>query len=282
MLRLFTINDFAPVTGLSGFCGTNDQTEREAVTIAKNIANQVYETRTAVFTSADTKGMTDPQIAALAEITITELAYLQTLGELGCFLASSYSDDENQKNAAASGEDTNSESDEEKDDAPVRRTASTTIRQPPPIGNLAANLLIASGKIRQEILDVCQKLSIQTPFLAATLSEKMSHEQRRQHYTVLVNTIFTRFGGGHSSIEVRMPIDGIFEQISRISESVWNLLTLCSMTNAFRFIGEHSCFKTMVINPNDSIFGNNGWRIMTPAATCQLTGTFESAEPTSA
>ena len=266
MLRLLNRGDFTPTTaGLSGFQGSREQILGEAATMAKSLVNQISETRNVGFTSTDTKQMTDNQIAALSVITITELAYLQRLGEVGCFIASSYSDDENQRIAAdASGDDTKSES-EEDDNILIR----TPTRQAPPIGSLATNLLIASGKIRQQIGEVCQKLSIMTPVLAATLSEEKSPEQREQSYQSLVSTLFTRFGGGKASVQVQIPIDGIFEQICRISESVWNLMSLCAMTNTFRFIEEHQHFKSVDINPDHSIFGNNGWRTVSRAAILQ-------------
>lgn len=276
MLRLLKKGDFTPTTtGLSGFQGNATQILSAANTIAAEKEKQVKETRNACFTSSDTRQMTDEQIAALAEITITELAYLQRLGEVGCFIASSFSDDENQRNATeASGNDTTSESEEEDDSGLLTRTASVSVmpmRQstPPPIGNLAANMLIASGNIRKEIDAVCQKLGIMTPILAATLSEEKLPEQREQSHQSLVSTLFTRFGGGKASVEVQIPIDGIFEQINKISESIWNLMDLCAMTSTFHFIEEHQHFKTIDINPDDSIFGNNGWRIATRVSVSQ-------------
>ena len=275
MLRLLKRGDFTPTTaGLSGFQGNRGQILGEVDTLAKSKEKQVKEIRNAYFTTPDVRQMTDEQIAALAEITITELAYLQRLGEVGCFIASSYSDDENQRKATeASGDDTNSESEEEDDGGLLTRSASSSVpmRQatPPPIGNLAANMLIASGNIRKQISEVCQKLSIMTPILTATLSEEKSPEQREQSHQALVSTLFTRFGGGKASVEVQIPIDGIFEQMCKISESVWNLMSLCAMTNTFHFIEEHQHFKTIDINPDDSIFGNNGWRIVTRGGVSQ-------------
>jgi hypothetical protein len=275
MLRLLKKGTFTrATTDLSGFQGNMAQILSEVDTIAKAKEKQVKETRNAYFTTPDVRQMSDEQIAALAEITITELAYLQRLGEVGCFIASSYSDEENHRNATeASGDDTNSESEEEDDGGLLTRSASSSVpmRQatPPPIGNLAANLLIASGKIRQQIGVVCQKLSVMTPVLAATLSEEKTPEQREQSHQALVRTVFTRFGGGNASVQVQIPIDGIFEQMCQISESIWNLMSLCAMTSTFHFIEEHQHFKSIDINPDDSIFGNDGWRIVTRASLSQ-------------
>jgi hypothetical protein len=268
MLRLLNRGDFTLTTaGFSGFQGKREQILVEVATMAKSMVNQISETRNVGFTSSDTRQMTDDQIAALSVITITELAYLHRMGEVGCFIASSYSDDENQRiEAEASGNDTNSESEEEDDNILIR---TLTRQAPPPIGSLVTNLLIASGKIRQQIGEVCQNLSIMTPILAATLSEEKSPEQREQSYQSLVSTLFTRFGGGKASVEVQIPINGIFEQICHISESVWNLMTLCAMTNTFRFVEEHKHFKSVDINPDHSIFGNNGWRTVSRAAILQ-------------
>jgi hypothetical protein len=275
MLRILKRYDYTPATeDLSGFQGNTAQVLSEVDAIAKTTDKQVKETRKANFTSSDTRQMNDEQIAALAEITVTELAYLQRLGEVGCFIASSYSDDENHRNATeASFDDTDSESEEEDDGGLLKRSVSVSVpmRQATqtPIGNLATNLLIASGNIRNQIIDVCQKLSVMTPVLAATLSEEKTPEQRKQAHQALVRTVFTRFGGGHSPVEVQIPIDGIFAQMTKISESIWGLMNLCAMTSTFHFIEEHEHFKSIVINPDDSIFGNNGWRIVTRASLSQ-------------
>jgi hypothetical protein len=231
-------NGFYPISSdLCGFSGDTDQITTEAETIANSLEQQVFSTRTVVISAEYVR--TDPQIAALAELTITELAHLQRLGDIGCFLASAYSVEEN-----------------------------IATQQPPPpeCVRIASSLLVASGKIRQEIVDVCHKLTILSPILAATLSTDLSLTLQQQYHRKLVATLFTRFGGGGSSIEVRLPVplNDIFEQICRISESVWILMTVYSMIDAFRFIEDH---KSMTIDPNDSIFGNNGWRVIQQAAT---------------
>lgn len=232
MLKVLKTGFYPISSDLCGFSGDTTQIITEAETIATSFEQQVLETRTVAISL---ENMTDPQIAALAEITITELAHIQLLSELVCFIASSYSVEEN------------------------------TSIQP----SIASSLLVASGKIRQEIVEVCHKLTIISPILAATLSTNVSLTYQQQYHRKLVATLFTRFGGGCSPIEVRLPVplNGILEQICTISESVWILMTVYSMINAFHFIEEHHTFKSMTINPRDSIFGNNGWKVIQQAAT---------------
>ena len=258
-------NGFSPS---ANFTGSLDDIRFEAVRFAADISRQVFANKTVRISKDDDTScpMTDAQLAALAEIAIVELAYIQRMSNIGDYLALAYSDDEMQTGTPMA---VDSSSDEE-EEAYLCRTASSAPEERSQIGQLAASLLIASGQIKTLIEDLCQKLTIQSPVVASTISTNYSETDRRRSHERLVNTLFVRFGGGGSSVEVQMidiTVDEVFETLCGISQSVWNFMNLCAMMNAFRFLYTHSLFKTATINPDESIFGNGGWKIVEKAAT---------------
>ena len=216
MLRVLR-NGFSPISNdLCGFSGDTDRIITEAETLALSFERQVVETgNVSVLPECKT---TDPQIAALAEITITELTYLQEISKRVQLFISSYSGR---------------------------------------FECIVPSLLIACEKIQNEMTDVCTKLTIIKPILSATTSTHLSSTQQHYYNRKLVSTVFTRFGGGRASIEVRVPINGIFEQICSISKLIWSVINVCSMLTDH--IDFHSISADM--KPMNSIFANNGWRI---------------------
>lgn len=215
MLRVLRTR-FSPISSdLCGFSGDTHQITIEAETFAVSFERQIAETGN-VFVLPECK-TTDPQIAALAEITITELVYLQEISKRIQSFISSYSGR---------------------------------------FDCIVPSLLIACEKIQQEMTDVCTKLTIIKPILSATTSAHLSSTQQHHYHRKLVSTVFTRFGGGRASIEVQVPIRGIFEQICCISKLIWSVIHVCSM------LTDHIDFHSMSIDtdPMDSIFANNGWR----------------------
>ena len=266
-------NGFSPY---ADFPGSPDDIRFEAVRFAADISRQVSTNKKVSISKDDGARcpMTDAELAALAEIAIFELAYIQRLSNIGDYLAIAYLDDEMQPQTPMA---VDSSSDEEEEEVCLCRTASSTCdpQEQSPIGQLAANMLIASGQIKRMIEELCQKLTIQSPVVASTISPNYSETDRRRSHERLVNTLFVRFGGGGSLVEVQMigiTVDEVFETLCRISQSVWNLMTLCAMTNAFRFLDRHSMFKTSTINPDESIFGNGGWKIVEDAAKMEFLG----------
>ena len=216
MLRVLR-NGFSPISNdLCGFSGDTEQIITEAETLALSFERRIVETgNVSVLPECKT---TDPQIAALAEITITELVYLQHISKLIQSFISSYSGR---------------------------------------FECIIPSLLIACEKIQQEITDVCTKLTIIKPILSATTSSHLSSTQHHHYNRKLVSTIFTRFGGGRAPIEVQVPMCGIFEQICSISKLIWSVINVCSiLTDHIDF---HSISADM--DPMNSIFANNGWRI---------------------
>jgi hypothetical protein len=216
MLRVLR-NGFIPISSdLCGFSGDTNRIITEAETLALSFERQIAETgNVSVLPECKT---TDPQIAALAELTITELVYLQEISKRVQSFISSYS------------------------------------------GRfewIVPNLMIACEKIQQEMTDVCTKLTIIKPILSATTSSHLSSAQHDHYHRKLVSTIFTRFGGGRASIEVQVPICGIFEQIYSISKLIWSVIHVCSMLTDH--IDFHSISADM--DTTESIFANNGWRV---------------------
>jgi hypothetical protein len=215
MLRVLR-DGFSPISSdLCGFSGDTHRITIEAETFAVSFERQIAETGN-VFVLPEYK-TTDPQIAALAEMTITELVYFQHSSKLAQSFISSYSGR---------------------------------------FDCIVPSLLIACEKIQQEMTDVCNKLTIIKPILSATTSEHLSSTQQHHYHRKLVSTVFTRFGGGHASIEVQVPMNGIFEQICCISKLIWSVLNVCSM------LTDHIDFHSISIGTDttDSIFANNGWR----------------------
>jgi hypothetical protein len=182
-------NGFSPIsTDLCGFSGDTDRIITEAETLVLSFEQQIVETGNAVVLPVFKT--TDPQTAALAEITITELVYLQQIS---------------------------------------KRTQSFVTSYSGRLECIVPSLLIACEKVQQEIGDVCTKLTIIKPILSATTSSHLSLTQHHYYYRKLVSTIFTRFGGGCAAIETRVPINGIFEQICSISKLIWSVINVCSM-----------------------------------------------------
>jgi hypothetical protein len=266
-------NGFSPC---APFQGSLDDIRYEAVRFAADISRQVSANKK-VRISKDEGPMTVAELAALAEITIFELAYIQRLYNIGDYLALAYSDEEMQTGTPMAVDS----SSEEEEEVCLCRTASCAPQEQSQIGQLAANMLIASGQIKRMIEELCQKLTIESPVVASTISPNYSETDRRRYHERLVNTLFVRFGGGGSLVEVQMigiTVDEVFETLCQISQSVWNLMTLCAMTNAFRFLDRHPTFKTSTIDPNETIFGNGGWKIVEDAATMEFLGSTSQSD----
>jgi hypothetical protein len=207
---------FLPISSdLCGFSGDTDRITTEAETLANSFERQVIETGNMYVLPVDKTN--DPQIAALAEITITELIYLQDISKRAQSFVSSYSGR---------------------------------------FECIVSSLLVACEKIQNEMTDVCIKLTIIKPILSATTSAHLSSTQQQYYTRKLVSTIFTRFGGGRASIEVQVPINGVFEQICRISKLIWSVINVCYM------LSDHIDFNSISIDSRDSIFANNGWQIV--------------------
>jgi hypothetical protein len=66
---------------------------------------------------------------------------------------------------------------------------------------------------------------------------------------------------------------GVLSKLCEISQNAWALMNLCGMLHTFKFrpnIGTSPLFDTILIQPTESVFGNNGWRPVLQAAVLKF------------
>ena len=195
--------------------------------------------------------MNKTKLTAFAEIILTEMLYYNQLGEIGCFLASAYNDDDAQ----------NKENNE-------------------PIGQLSANMLIASGRVRQKLIQLTELLEVSYTLLAPASYASTSTsppETTRSTYGLLLSLIHNKLGGNSYDADNDEPLvtlrHEVLSTLCEISESAWGIINLCGMMNAFRYspnIGTSPLFDTVKLLPSESVFGNNGWRPILKAAVLRI------------
>jgi hypothetical protein len=219
-------------------------------------------------------------VAALSELVTTELLYYYQLGEIGCFLASAYSDEENQNHDqhqpevetdsdsdsdSGSGSGSGSECDEFEPALLVRSQSHLPEPKPVPVpthvNQLSANLLIASGRVRQKILEIATSLGVAVGMFGPASLRNTEYVERRHMYGLVLHEIFVALGGKSDSADN----DEIFCQrrsqvmqaLCEVSKMTWTLMNLCAMTNTFRFmLPDDPLFNTVKIDPIESVFGN--------------------------
>jgi hypothetical protein len=286
-----------------------DEVRYEAVKLATMIAAEVRKHGISSFPQIDFTASGDAEtderdevrssavmkkttVAALAEIVITETIYYHQLAEIGCFLASSFSEqeqDEKQQQqqlvrtvsfGEEEGEDLcggdcdcfDSDSDYGSD---CDDKCETEHQQSP----LAANLLIASGRVRSSVMELTEMLDVSYKLLAPAGYIQDPHNQQsvRNMYGLLVSLVYTRIGGrsydadnGDTMLNIRR---GVLSKLCEISQNAWALMNLCGMLHTFKFrpnIGTSPLFDTILIQPTESVFGNNGWRPVLQAAVLKF------------
>lgn len=226
-----------------------DGVRYEAVRLSASIARHLKNNHDYGFQTKETNDtlglntMNKTKLTAFAEIILTETLYYNQLGEIGCFLASAYSDDETQ-----------------------------------PTGQLSANMLIASGRVRQKLIQLTELLDVSYTLLApASYASTSTPETTRSIYGLLLSLIHTKLGGNsydadndESLVTLRRKV---LSMLCEISESAWAIITLCGMMNAFRYsptMGTSPLFDTVNLLSSESVFGNNGWRPVIEAAVLEL------------
>ncbi len=227
--------------------------------------------------------------AALAEVVTTELLYYHQLGEIGCFLASAYSDEENQNqeqppqvesDSSDSDSDLELDSDSECGDdfdpslsllcrsqSYLPEPVADPVPEPVPVpamthvNQLSANLLIASGRVRQKILEIAESLGVAVGMFGPASLRNTKYVERRHMYGLVLHEIFVAIGGKSESVDN----DEIFcqrrsqvmQELCEVSKMTWTLMNLCAMTNTFRFmLPDDPLFNTVKIDPLESVFGN--------------------------
>ena len=271
----------------------SDRIRYQVVKLAARISCQVRESGTAIESIDDVSNFDKPMAAAFAELVTTELLYYYQLGEIGCYLASTYSDEENQKNQTNEQSEDDSEEDEddsEEDEADdddagylLQRTMSSG-RAPSPapapapgpvVNQLSANLLIASGRVRQEILKFATFLGISVEMFGAASFQSNSTLEKRHFYCLLVHQVFV-FIGGKSDTSQNDELfyqrrRNVLDTLCEISKMAWTLMNLCAMTNTFQFETDTPLFNTIKINHIESVFGNKRWRAYSEYSCTNIT-----------
>jgi hypothetical protein len=184
--------------------------------------------------------MNKAKLTGLAETILTEVLYYNQLDEIGCFLASAYSNDENQN------------------------------------GQLSANMLIACGRNREKLIQLTERLDISYALLGPA-SYTQPSEQSRSMYGTLLSLIHTKLGGNsydanndEPSVTLRREVLSL---LCEISEHAWTVMNLCGMLNAFKYspnVGTSPLFDTVQVIPSESVFGNNGWKSSLKAAVMRI------------
>jgi hypothetical protein len=300
-------NGFAPNGAISQKFQT-DRVRYEVVKLSAAISAQVRETGSAVASDSSSEGdlndLDQEMIAALTELTTTELLYFHQLGEIGCYLASAYADEENDNQAQpdydcgadgasspSSKTDSESESEEVEPcllarsascaeptqsrathDATHSRAHARTQPIQSSVNQLSANLLIASGRVRQAILELATILGVSvTLFTPASFQDADESDRKRYYYGLIAHEVFVYMGGKGITCQNGEPYHQrrvqVLNTLCDISKMTWTLMNLCAMTNTFRFATDTPLFKTVKVDPIESVFGNNGWRPVLPVAT---------------
>jgi hypothetical protein len=271
--------------------------------IAVSISSQLMETGTV--SEADFNNFDETMTKALAELIATELNYYFKLSEIGCHLTAAYDNEQShleepQTPRPVPEEEIDDDDDDADDDdsfsplaefkGPLHRTMSMPMSSAYPriissslpsttasmghFNQLAANLLIASGRVREQISELAKCLGISIDALGAASFQNVnvSETDKDSCHLKLVHSIFTFIGGRsgeapqndetHCARRVRT-----IETLCEISKMTWALMNLCVMTNTFRFASESPLFKTAAIDPIESVFGNNGWHAVHTTTT---------------
>lgn len=276
-----------------------DQVRYEAVKLSARVSSHVMESGSGL--GVDVDNLNKRSLAALAELVTTELLYYHQIGEVGCFIASAYSDEEtqiqeNQIQDQPPSFDSGSDSDSECDDSepgcnllcrsqsqlpepaavPVPVPAMTHVNQ------LSANLLIASGRVRQKILEIATSLGVAVGMFGSASLRNTEYVERRHMYGLVLHEIFVALGGKSDSVdndEIFCQRRGqVMQELCEVSKMTWTLMNLCAMTNTFRFmLPDDPLFNTVKIDPLESVFGNRNRSWSSPVQSRD-----ESAAATSA
>ena len=252
-----------------------DQVRYEAVKLSAGVSSHVMESGLGL----DLDDLNKRSVAALSELVTTELLYYHQIGEIGCFLASTYSDEENQNHDQHQPhqpqvDDSDSECGDDFDPSlSVLMRSQSHLPEPEPVpvpvpapamthvNQLSANLLIASGRVRQKILEIATSLGVAVGMFGPASLRNTEYVERRHMYGLVLHEIFVALGGKSDSADN----DEIFcqrrsqvmQELSEVSKMTWTLMNLCAMTNTFRFmLPDDPLFNTVKIDPIESVFGN--------------------------
>ena len=258
-----------------------DQVRYETVKLSAGVSSHVMDSGLGI----DLDDLNKRSAAALAELVTTELLYYHQLGEIGCFLASAYSDEETQNQVQSPKvesdleleSDSDSECGDDSEPGLLCRSQShlpdpvpvpVPVPVPTHVNQLSANLLIASGRVRQKILEIATSMGVAVGMFGAASLRNTNYVERRHMYGLVLHEIFVALGGTSDSADN----DEIFcqrrsqviQELCEVSKMTWTLMNLCAMTNTFRFmLPDDPLFNTVKIDPIESVFGNRSrsWSI---------------------
>jgi hypothetical protein len=251
-----------------------DQVRYEAVKLSAGVSSHVMDSGSGLGLGIDLDDLNNCSAAALSELVTTELLYYYQLGEIGCFLASAYSDEENQDQyqpqVDSDSSDLDSDSDSECDhdfDPSLRSQSHLPEPEPVPVptithvNQLSANLLIASGRVRQKILEIATSLGVAVGMFGLASLRNTEYVERRHMYGLVLHEIFVALGGKSDSAdndEIFCQLRSqVMQELCEVSKMTWALMNLCAMTNTFRFmLPDDPLFNTVKIDPIESVFGN--------------------------
>lgn len=252
-----------------------DEVRYETVKLSAGVSSQVMESGSGL--GLDLDDLNKRSVAALSELVTTELLYYHQLGEIGCFLASAYSDEENQNQVQpppveSDSSDSDSDSECGDDSEPgisllCRSQSHLPEPEPEPaaapthVNQLSANLLIASGRVRQKILEIATSLGVAVGMFGPASLRNTEYVKRRHMYGLVLHEIFVALGGKSDSADndelFCQRRSQVMQELCEVSKMTWTLMNLCAMTNTFRFmLPDDPLFSTVKIDPIESVFGN--------------------------
>ncbi len=254
-----------------------DQVRYEAVKLSAGISSHVMDSGSGSGLDLDLDDLNNRSVAALAEVVTTELLYYHQLGEIGCFLASAYSDEEHQNQTPKVESDLELDSDSDSDCSDdsdpslgiLCRSQSQAAQAVPVqamthVNQLSANLLIASGRVRQKILEIAESLGVAVGMFGPASLRNTEYVGRRHMYGLVLHEIFVALGGkSDSALNDELFCQRrsqVIQELCEVSKMTWTLMNLCAMTNTFRFmLPDDPLFNTVKIDPIESVFGNRSW-----------------------
>ena len=132
------------------------------------------------------------------------------------------------------------------------------------VNQLSANLLIASGRVRQKILEIATSLGVAVGMFGPASLRNTEYVQRRHMYGLVLHEIFVALGGKSDSANndelFCQRRSQVMQELCEVSKMTWTLMNLCAMTNTFRFmLPDDPLFNTVKIDPIESVFGNRSW-----------------------
>ena len=167
--------------------------------------------------------------AALAEIFINELSYLNMLIQLISLVSSRYLEEKE-------------DDDENYRDIPMDELSD----------RLSSKLLKFSGNLYKTFFQLCDRIGLDIILVNKMLIND-SISMKRSNMMTCILPIIERIGENDWEMTIQD-----FEELCELSKFIWKILSLLSFANLYRLM-EGSEFELFPINPDDAIFANHGY-----------------------